>query len=118
MAQRPFALILEEVSWLPSDLNSVAMIARIRKAPPLALSTVIGDVVHNLRAALDLMACDLVRLNGGNVKGVYFPFANSAEEFPGQIKAKNLDRAGEDVVSLITRLLPVQERKPRASRDP
>src|SRR5690348_4594878 len=37
---------------------------------------IIGDVVHNLRSALDMMACELVRLNKRSDKSVYFPFCD------------------------------------------
>ena len=34
--------------------------------PPEMLSTMIGDAIHNLRSSLDLLACELVRLNGAS----------------------------------------------------
>jgi hypothetical protein len=40
----------------------------------LHLSLALGDAIHNLRTALDLLACDVVRLNEKSTKGVYFPF--------------------------------------------
>jgi hypothetical protein len=36
----------------------------VQKDIPIELSTVIGDIVHNLRAVLDYVACDLIRANG------------------------------------------------------
>lgn len=70
--------------------------------PPLIL----GDAIHNLRVALDMMACDAVRLNGESTKGVYFPFANSHGELDDQIKSKNFDRAGPVAVAFLKKLQP------------
>ncbi len=67
---------------------------------------VIGDCTHNLRAALDLMACDLVRAAGGNDKHVYFPFAHQEADLEKMIKEKNFDRAGDDAVTLLKSFKP------------
>lgn len=37
---------------------------RVNEDPPLRWSAILGDAVHNLRAALDLIAWELVRANG------------------------------------------------------
>jgi hypothetical protein len=58
------------------------------KALDLSLGAVMGDAVHNMRTALDLMACELVRINNENDKNVYFPFAASEAELPDLIKKK------------------------------
>ena len=40
----------------------------------------VGDAVHNLRSALDLLACEVVELSpGGNSNGVHFPFSPTEE---------------------------------------
>jgi hypothetical protein len=67
---------------------------------------VIGDCVHNLRGALDLMACDLVRAVNGNDNRVYFPFAHAADELDKAIKEKNFHRAGADAVELLKQYQP------------
>src|SRR4051812_23343713 len=35
---------------------------------PIYLAAILGDAIHNLRSALDLLATDLVRLNGQSPK--------------------------------------------------
>ena len=65
---------------------------------PTELSAIIGDAIHNLRAALDLLACELVRLNGGSDEDVYFPFAADAIAFERKLKKSHIDRAGPAVV--------------------
>src|SRR4051794_31955132 len=52
---------------------------RVREPVPKIFSAVIGDAVHNLRSALDIMMCDLVRLNNGSVAGVLFPFCDDPD---------------------------------------
>ena len=67
---------------------------------------IIGDAVHNMRTALDLMASELARLNGQSDKNVYFPFASSEDDLSEQIKAKSFHRAGADAVNLLRGVRP------------
>jgi hypothetical protein len=67
---------------------------------------IIGDCVHNLRSALDLMACDLVRLQGKSAKKVHFPFADSAGELDYQIQKKEFHKAGPEAVALLKEYAP------------
>jgi hypothetical protein len=100
LARRPFRLVIEQQQeWHAWTL-------RLREQVPLEWSAVMGDAVHNLRSALDLLACDLVRINGENTKGVHFPFSADAKEFRRQIRDKKLDRAGPDIVALVMSLKP------------
>jgi hypothetical protein len=100
LVARPFRLVIEQQEeWH-------AWTVRLRKNVPLEFSAIIGDAVHNLRSALDLLACDLVRLNGNSTKGVYFPFSTDASGLKRQIRDKNLDRAGPDIVALVISLKP------------
>lgn len=41
---------------------------RVMEKVPPSISVIVGDAIHNLRSALDLMVCDLIRANG-NVPG-------------------------------------------------
>ena len=104
MAQKPFAVVVEKPTW--DALGSHVWTSRIRQPIPPLWAAVIGDAVHNFRAALDLMASDLVRLNGGSTNGVYFPFAHSAKELAAQIKSKHIDRAGQHIVRVVESLRP------------
>ena len=73
---------------------------------PSEIPLVLGDAVHNLRTALDLLACDLVRLNGQSAKGVHFPFAESEDGLDEQIKKKKFDRASPEAVRLLKKIRP------------
>jgi hypothetical protein len=103
---KPSVIVVERFPGMEPHWQTQAWIARIRQPVPHMLSTVIGDVVHNLRTALDLLACDLVRIAGRTTKQVYFPFCETAAELPSKIKDRNLHRAGQDVVREIESLKP------------
>jgi hypothetical protein len=106
LERKPFVVLVEKPEGIPDYLDMVAWVARIREEVPNEWSPIIGDIIHNLRATLDLMACDLVRLNGKSAKKVYFPFACSSSDLAKQIKEKNIDRAGPQVVKEIEKLKP------------
>lgn len=44
-----------------------AVIVHVESPVPQEINVVLGDVVHNLRAAIDLLVCDLIRANEGLV---------------------------------------------------
>jgi hypothetical protein len=67
---------------------------------------IIGDVIHNARTALDLMASELARRSGESDKDVYFPFANASDKLDQVIKNRNFDRAGQDAVKLLKAFKP------------
>lgn len=73
--------------------------------PPTVNST-LGDAIHNMRSALDLMAAELARLNGKSPNSVYFPFAESKDELAKMICVKNFKRAGDDAVALLEHYAP------------
>jgi hypothetical protein len=78
----------------------------VREEVPQEFSAIIGDLIHNLRAALDLLACELVRLNGNDDDDVYFPFSESESEFDKQLRRRNMDRASPEVIALLHRMEP------------
>jgi hypothetical protein len=72
----------------PSTGNEIIHLDLPEIIPP-NLSVITGDVLHNLRSALDQLACRLAELSGvSNTKGVYFPFGRSSEEFETSAKEK------------------------------
>jgi hypothetical protein len=92
--------------WNEIDANFFEFTIDVVEPVPIELSTVIGDFFHNLRTALDLMACELVRMNDQSDDDVHFPFAKSAEELESQIRKRHLDRAHLTVQDLIRTLQP------------
>lgn len=82
---------------------SLEMVVR---GSPKDFGAIVGDAVHNLRTALDLLAVELVGRNGKNTKNVYFPFADSAANLDDMIKRRNFHRASSSDQELLRSLQP------------
>jgi hypothetical protein len=78
-------------------------------AVPDDVGAIVGDVIHNLRAALDLTAADVVRSAGEDDKKVSFPFCEGEEDLDGIIKRRNFDKAGAEAVALLRTLKPYRD---------
>src|SRR5437660_4307259 len=75
----PFVIVENEESN-----GDLAHILRIRNPPPLELSTMLGDVVHNTRSALGHLAWQLVLVNGRSPStNTEFPIAESEKRYTG-----------------------------------
>ncbi|ENE4870662.1 hypothetical protein ABNT98_17950 [Klebsiella pneumoniae] len=98
--KNPFKVVIE------GNAFQYDFVIRVKEEIPENISCYIGDVIHNLRAALDLLACDLVRRAGGNTNGVYFPFASGPDELEAAIVKRKIGRAGQDIVSIIRAMKP------------
>jgi hypothetical protein len=69
--------------------------ATITSAVPISLRSQAGSIAHNLRTCLDHLACQLAVRNGEtNLKGVYFPVAQSKEAFL-QNEIKKIEKLSE-----------------------
>src|SRR5665213_2124187 len=77
----------------------------IPPVPPV-MSAILGDIIHNLRSALDLTACEMANANGQDIEGVYFPFCRSVDGLDEMIKRRKFDRAGPGAVALLRELKP------------
>jgi hypothetical protein len=61
---------------------------RVRQEPPIHISTIIGDAIHALRTSLDLLAGQLVLVNGGTpTRATCFPIAETEGAFRPQLPA-------------------------------
>lgn len=78
----------------------------IVRGSPQDFGVIVGDAIHNLRAALDLLAVEAVARNGGNTKNVYFPFADSAANLDDMIKRRNFHRALPEDQDAVRQLQP------------
>lgn len=79
---------------------------RFSKTAPLEVPIIIGDAIHNLRAALDLMMGDAARLLGKNPNEVKFPFANSQADFEELLTKQPYKRLGLDFINLLLMCAP------------
>jgi hypothetical protein len=106
LGRKPVEVVVENWAEAPEWLKSQAWTARIREHVPADFSAMVGDVVHNLRTSLDLLACDLVRLNGKVPNGVYFPFSGSAGDFDKIVRERRMDKASPEVLQILRSLKP------------
>lgn len=77
--------------------------------PPEDVSPLIGDAIHNLRSALDLMICDVARLRGEGIDRLAFPFASEEQRLDKEIKNRDIARLGNDIVDLVKAEKPYPE---------
>jgi len=102
IARNPYRVVVERDRKTLDDL----FVIRVQDRIPDDFAAIIGDAIHSLRAALDLLACDLVRVNGGDVEDVYFPFCRNGNDFENIIKERHIDRASPDIVDKFRSLEP------------
>ena len=103
---KPCVLLVERFGLSETLTEAQSWNVRIREHVPSRFSAVIGDIIHNLRTALDLLACDLVAVSGHAPTKVYFPFSASADELPAMIRKRKVHLAGSDIASAIESLKP------------
>lgn len=104
MARRPIYSLVEPH---PENETLWAWAVRIKEAVPPTWAPIIGDVIHNLRASLDLMACDVVRIADPTapLDNVYFPFAKRAEELDAMIE-RRMAGAPKEAHDLVRQMKP------------
>ena len=73
---------------------------------PAEVPLIIGDAVHNLRSALDMLMFELVGHLARRPENVQFPFARRAESLESTITNREANLAGEKVVREIKRSEP------------
>jgi hypothetical protein len=103
LSRDPYKLVVETD---PEGSGNYSWVMRVSEEFPCDTSAYIGDTIHNLRAALDLLATSLVALNGGNTKDVYWPFGTDVTRFEKRIKKTHIDRAAPDIVDMIRAFKP------------
>jgi hypothetical protein len=99
--------------------NEVAFRLRIRQQVPADLSTAVGDVIHNLRSALDAVAYELARCHVGGAlseaeeRATQFPIKKTRAEFDNFFKnSKREDLYGKQeraALRCVQPFAPVEE---------
>jgi hypothetical protein len=80
---------------------------KIQKQVPLEFSAIVGDGVHNMRSALDLLAWQLVELNGGTpTRQTYFPISSKPPAEYDQELRRALGGASSAAFRFVRRLKP------------
>ncbi len=77
----------------------------LSEMPPQEIAMIAGDAVHNLRAALDILMCDIARIRSKSTKKIYFPFAKSRESYETTLK-NEVGRLGLDVKEALLACMP------------
>lgn len=76
-------------------------------APPASISIIMGDVVQNLRSALDYLVWELVLANHQTPgESNAFPICRSEKEFMGELGRNRLAGVNPDVIAEVARLQP------------
>ncbi|MCW5746936.1 MAG: hypothetical protein KIT36_12150 [Alphaproteobacteria bacterium] len=88
--------------WDSSPPQIKAEIAPVGLAP----GAIVGEVIHSIRTALDLMASELARINNNSDRDVYFPISDSEATLDDAIKRRCFDKAGLDAVALLKTFSP------------
>lgn len=104
-AQRPLGIFHS----FDSKASQVTYEVKAKIPMPDEIPLILGDAIHNLRSALDLLIYEMVGdkcETDRQRKQVQFPFSKSAQILDATIKAKQVHLAGEKVVQKIKGLKP------------
>lgn len=102
MVQNPIRVEREEESQTGDLVHKV----RITEPIPAHWSADIGDVIHNLRSALDHLACELVRANHGTITtDTAFPISDDPTKFNAHLH-RRLKDASPAAISAVERINP------------
>lgn len=81
---------------------------RLPRRPTVEMSTVLGDVIHNLRTSLDLTLCAAIRARGNQVTDqTSFPFYGNEQEFRQHV-SRRMTGTSRAVFDLVRELEPYQ----------
>ncbi|MEU9631573.1 hypothetical protein AB0D89_32925 [Streptomyces luteogriseus] len=102
LEQQPFAVYETE----EEETGDLVYRVKVRKTPPTELSLLLGDAIHNARAALDYLAWQLV-IAGGGIPGTLtaFPISKSEKEFNKSYQAK-LKGSSQEALAAVQALRP------------
>jgi hypothetical protein len=89
--------------------NQVAIEARIRSPIPPEFSLVVGDAIHNLRSALDLLIFAMIGEKAKKPDNVQFPFGKNLAGFEDACVRRELELAGKYVVDELYKLKPYRD---------
>lgn len=112
MATDPLRLIWEQISWsarfeaiYPPNSKLVGLVSRIQHPVPEELAPIVGDVVHNLRSALDILMTEIIlgRDPAPSVKErqLCFPMWENAADKKNALRKSNVIHTDPMVAALV-----------------
>ncbi len=108
LAKRPFKLFLAQYPEIAQAQ------LRIETNPPVPdeFALIIGDAIHNLHAALDILMFGIVGKSAKNPDAVFFPFCAKADGLESTISRTQIHLAPEGVIRAIRTLKPYPDGNP------
>jgi hypothetical protein len=89
------------------DLDAIKLLAATQvgrvnynQPTPPEFPLIVGDIVHNLRTALDIAMCDVARVRGKSTDKIKFPFAISSETLEKALTG-DVKKLGDDIIELL-----------------
>ncbi len=105
MESEPYSIALQEVDREAGELVWAA--TRRTDFPRDEIAVVVGDILQNLRAALDIAICAAMRFRGLSDYRIQFPTADSFEAFQKAVKlAKKKNPLHPKIVEVLESLQP------------
>ena len=99
--------IAEEYGQISAGMR--ALVYREKEPIPTPWSAIVGYVLHNIRAAYDLLACDVHRITGGKPEDtahVHYPFCKTQADLNATIKKQRLHRVANELRTLLENTAP------------
>lgn len=84
------------------------------KPTPDDLALSIGDAIHNLRASLDLLACQLVKLGDNNHdcdNNISFPISHNSKGYLKKLDGEQIQLMGQSAIAILKELQPYEHGK-------
>lgn len=92
-----------------TGFETSAFVYRQKTPIPPVWSAIVGDAIHNMRSALDLIASDLHGVTGGRPEDtahVYYPFCKDQSALHQTIRSRRLSGIGRDFIKFIEQTAP------------
>ena len=105
MEDRPFRIMVKH----RPDAYEYLIVTKRYKPIPDTWSLMIGDAVHNLWSALDLIVYAMASDKAPHPHELMFPFVREPESLVGKIKSTQVNFAGTNVVDYIHTLKPYRD---------
>lgn len=95
-----------EVTFGPYDPATRTRVIRFSPANMDEASCILGDAIHNLRAAMDLLVCGVAKLKSASSKDLLYPFAIDEPRMEARIVKMNLSKIDPALADLIRSTRP------------